>query len=129
MAGGGIRFEGYTEAELLERKKSKREDQLKEKYAQLNSIQLQALSVIGARVWLLQGPQLVRKGILVPDLFFKISSFLIDVPADDAQHVFNSVNKRLFNDIVKNIGVFHLPKKIKSERKDAKERCEIRMKF
>lgn len=119
--GGG----GRSQAQYENDKRRKRENRLRRKRNELNKL--------GARVWLLQGPELVRSGALIPDLFFKITSFFMDIPVHNVELTFHSVNMRLFNLIDKKtdkgFGFFKTQKKIESKRKDATERLDKRMKF
>jgi hypothetical protein len=130
-----------TTSERLSLERQSRELHINNYYPDLDATQRNELYVIGARVWLLQGPDLVRRGLLIPELFFVISSYVIRSSIGDVQKLRHSFNIRLFNErdeelsnAIKNIekdsmrvdkaskkigkgfGFFQTSKKIKSKR-------------
>jgi hypothetical protein len=116
-------------------------------YSMLNRNQTKALSVVGMRYWLLQGPQLVRENLLISDVFFKISSFVLNCSFKDAQEIYSAVHLKLFSDMTKEIdekiytkthnknnkgfsflySLFYPEKKLNAKRQQAIERCEKRV--
>jgi hypothetical protein len=105
---------------------------MKQHYHMLNPKQFFALSIPGARVWLLQGPDLVRENKITSKEFFQIAATLMNLSEQDTKFVFNIVNLKLFTDATKDLGKgvlsFFKPKgTIASEKKEAKARCERRL--
>lgn len=88
-----------SEPERTALKKTEREQLLIQHYGQLGPVQKNALSILGVRIWLLQGPLLIKEGVLVADLFFKISSELIKGSVSDVFPLYNALHKRLFYDM------------------------------
>lgn len=101
---------------------------------QLTYKQAKSLSIEGARVWLLQGPELVREGRLPPEIFCHITSFLADLSIRDTEQVISAINKNLFNGaqrIIQNKfkDGFFSPNKRKEEHEKTSEHYLKRMKF
>lgn len=65
---------------------------------QLDYDQARSLSTMGARAWLLQGPQLVKNNQfgLIEDIFFKISAMVLGLPLRSTEAVYRAVHNRLF---------------------------------
>jgi len=129
----------YTKEEMFQRvakKQAKKTQKMRQhffnQYGPINQSQRQALSIKGMRVWLLQGPQLVKSGLLVEDIFLKISACLLSLPPNQTKELYLAIHNKLFNDVKiginkKNIGFFCIFKnEKKTEVKQAKNRYEYR---
>lgn len=97
----------------------------------LNSHQGEALTILGIRLWLLQGQQLVREGKLTADVFFKIATYHTHLSEHEVQIVFNAVNRKLFEGVDEKIGksffsFFESSKKIEHEKHVNLERYQQR---
>jgi len=135
MSGvGGSDARAMTRDEWIEYQRIQRIRRLRDQYGLINNDQMRALSTKGMHAWLLQGPQLVRTGLLVDDIFFKISSYLLNLPTQETKDIFSAVHIKLFNDVVsridrKNTGCFSFfksKKKANAKRQEAIDRYENR---
>lgn len=100
---------------------------------QLTFKQAKALTVKGARTWLLQGQALVRIGVFPKDIFFEIGSSLMGVSNEDVNKIFSAVNEKLFHDLAKNhlnqFSRFFSPIQYRKEEAKLEERYEHRISF
>src|SRR4029079_3233846 len=56
-----------------------------------------SLTIMNARVWLMQGRELVEA--LSEDIFFRITYFVIGLPTKEAKQVYNAITYKLFLDV------------------------------
>lgn len=121
-----------TQGNGEEERRIQRERRLNDQYGPINADQMRALSIKGMHAWLLQGPQLVKMGLLVKDIFFEISSYLLNLSTRETKDIFSAVHRKLFNDIAsdivsrideKNTGCFSFFKNVQTAKTKAKQKA------
>lgn len=105
---------------------------------QLSFENAKSITTKGVLTWLLQGSQLVNRGISA-DMFLEITAFVIGAPLQEAKKVLSCVNRKFFFDAVDNVycrlkgGFFKpvedAPQKYIAEHKQAEMRYQKRISF